>query len=191
MNKKKEDDTYHLALIEIQHRIQRPMSADDATREFRKSFPDRDDKILQDNGHRRPVELWKLGIFVMMPKMPDSVSGKHVIHYGLPQYCPKGLLFTQAFEVVLNGKLELLAAMMATTMSDTLWDRIGRMGLKDSNGKDLEQEDLKIDPKNLKDINYKTLLRLRIEHLPLVTSVAKEIIPDELLGKENDDSPAS
>jgi hypothetical protein len=176
----KNDEACQLALIAIQGQLQRPMSVDDVARELNRYLPDIDGKMLVSLGRKYCEELWKLGIFVVArTKLPDSVSGKRVVHYALPKFCSDGVDFGQAAEAELTEKLELLAAFMATTMADTIWDKAGHMGLVNANGVDVSQEDLGIDPGTLKKINLKTLLRLRQEYLKVVVTVAENTtVPD-------------
>ena len=175
----KNDETIQMALIAIQGKVQRPMSNDDFARELKALVPDCEDPVILAAAKDGPADLYKLGIFVRMPKkLPDAVTGKLVLHHGLPQFCPGGVLFTEQFEAELEEKFEMLAALFASATELMLYRHVKDLKLQ-INGEDVSIDTLKINCEMLREANKITLVRLRKEYRTLLTPVAKNVMIDQ------------
>lgn len=191
MAKRLSDDEIKLALVEIQHRLQRPMSANDFGAELVSSFPDRaEDPSFFYNAAKRADELYRLGIFVVAPKKARDSRNKLVLQYGLPQYVQGGLSFTQKQTRLMAERIEMLSAMLATSTLLQLQSHI--KGLKLTiDEKSVTADMLKIEFEMLKKGNIDTIVRLCSTYFSTIGSVAEAAITEEQLEKANDDHVAA
>lgn len=177
---KQKDDSLEMALIEIQHQRQKPMSANELGTDLALVFPDRaTDPAFHFNAAKRADELYRAGIFVVAPRKVRDSRNKLVTQYGLPQYVPSGVTFADKGAADRAAKFEALSALLASTQLTCLETAIRKAGIKVGEEVLVTADMLKIDFTLLKSINLETIERLSANYRSLIEKVAAETITEE------------